>query len=355
MLYDVIDQIQPLDQESMQRAETHLNQLTKPQGSLGRLESLAVQLAGITGHLHQEFSDKRVVVMAADHGVVEAGVSAFPQAVTAQMVRNFLTGGAAINVMARQAGAKVVCVDVGVAADLSELNGLIHHKIASGTRNMLTEAAMTREQAIRSVETGIEVAWQQIEEGADLLATGEMGIGNTTASSAMLAAFSDTAVEEVAGRGTGIADDSLQRKISVIKQALQVHQPNGNDPLDVLQKVGGLEIGALTGLLLGSAAKRVPVVVDGFISTVAALCAVRLAPETRSYLIPSHLSEEPGHRIALQQLGLSPMLHMGMRLGEGTGAALLFPIIDTTQRIMGEMATFQQAGVSEGREANGVD
>ncbi len=355
MLHDIISQIQPLDENAMQQTQSRLNQLTKPQGSLGRLEELAVQLAGITGDMQREYADKRVVVMAADHGVVAEGVSAFPQAVTEQMVLNFLAGGAAVNVMAGQAGAKVVCVDVGVAADLSRADGLVDKKIALGTRNMLREPAMTREQAIRSLEAGIEAALEQIKAGADLLATGEMGIGNTTASSAMLAAYSGRPPEEVAGRGTGIADAALQHKMNVIQQALLFHRPDANDPIDVLHKVGGFEIGAMAGLILGAASRRTPVLIDGFISTVAALCAVRLAPQAKSYLIPSHLSEEPGHRIALQQLGLSPMLQMNMRLGEGTGAALLFPMIDTAQRIMRDMATFQQAGVSERSESDGMD
>lgn len=355
MLHDIISKIQPLDDNAMRQAQSRLNQLTKPRGSLGRLEELAVQLAGITGDMQREYADKRVVVMAADHGVVAEGVSAFPQAVTEQMVLNFLAGGAAVNVMAGQAGAQVVCVDVGVAADLSRADRLVDKKIAFGTRNMLREPAMTREQAIRSLEAGIDAAFEQIDDGADLLATGEMGIGNTTASSAILAAFSGRTPEEVAGRGTGIADAALQRKMSVIRQALLLHRPDPTDPIDVLQKVGGFEIGAMAGLILGAAARRTPVVIDGFISTAAALCAAGLAPQAKSYLIPSHLSEEPGHRIALQQLGLSPMLQMNMRLGEGTGAALLFPMIDTTQRIMKDMATFEQAGVSGRSESDGKD
>jgi nicotinate-nucleotide--dimethylbenzimidazole phosphoribosyltransferase len=350
MLQEVINSIQPLIEKAMEEAQAHLDQLTKPQGSLGRLEELSLQIAGITGEPKKVLADKRSVIMAADHGVVAEGVSAFPQEVTQQMVFNFLQGGAAINVITRQGNAKVTCVDVGIAAELPHLEGLVRKKIAYGTKNMCQEPAMTREQAIAAIEAGIEVAFQQIEEGATLLATGEMGIGNTTASSAVLAALVSCAVEEVVGKGTGIQEEALQHKTNVIKRALALHQPDAKDPLGVLQKVGGLELCALAGLALGCAAKRVPIVVDGFITTVAVLCAIRLCPQVKDYVIPSHLSEEPGHRIALSAAGLKPMLHMNMRLGEGSGAALLFPIIDTAQRIMQEMATFAQAGVSEKNE-----
>jgi nicotinate-nucleotide--dimethylbenzimidazole phosphoribosyltransferase len=350
LLHEVISQIQPLNEKAMEKAQAHLDQLTKPQGSLGRLEELSLQIAGITGDPKKVLADKRSIIMAADHGVVAEGVSAFPQEVTKQMVFNFLQGGAAISVITRQGGARVTCVDVGVAADLPQLEGLVHKKVAYGTKNMCQEPAMTREQVLAAIEAGIEVAFQQIEDGATLLATGEMGIGNTTASSAVLAVLASCAVEEVVGKGTGIHQEALQHKTKVIQQALSLHQPDANDPLDVLQKVGGFELCALAGLVLGSAARRVPIIVDGFITTVAVLCAVRLCPQARDYLIPSHLSEEPGHRIALAQLGLKPMLHMNMRLGEGSGAALLFPMIDTAQRIMQEMATFAEAGVSEKSE-----
>lgn len=346
LLEKMVKRVEPLHAPAMEQAEAHLNQLTKPPGSLGQLERLAKQLAGITGSIHPVFPDKRVVVMAADHGVVEAGVSAFPKEVTQQMVRNFLDGGAAINVLTRNTGGTVVCVDVGVDADLSGIPGLIHQKVAFGTRNMLKAPAMSKEETIRAIEVGIRIALEQIADGANLLATGEMGIGNTTASSAVLSALTGKPAELVAGLGTGISTASLSWKTQVIERALQLHQPDPHDPLDVLHKVGGLEIAALAGLIIGGAAKRVPVVIDGFIATVAALCATRLQPLVREYLIASHLSEEPGHRIVMQELGLTPMLQMNMRLGEGTGAALMFPIIDMVHKIMTQMATFDSAGVS---------
>ncbi|GAB7387047.1 nicotinate-nucleotide--dimethylbenzimidazole phosphoribosyltransferase [Bacillaceae bacterium] len=353
MIQETIRKIGPLDAQAMQRAQEHLNRLTKPQGSLGRLEDLIVQLAGITGEEKKVFRDKRVVVMAADHGVAAEGVSAYPQEVTRQMVANFLAGGAAINAFARQAGASVTCVDVGVAADLSHLSGLLRKKVAFGTRNMLHEPAMTREEAEAAVRAGIEVATEEVEKGADLLATGEMGIGNTTASSAVLAVLAGLLPEQVVGQGTGISEAGWRRKVQVVKEAIARHRPDVNDPLDVLSKVGGLELCALAGLVLGAAARRVPVVIDGFISSVAAFCAVRLCPQARAYLVPSHESQEPGHRLVLRAMELEPVLRLDMRLGEGTGAALVFPLIDAAARVMREMATFEQAGVAERSDGDG--
>lgn len=346
MLDKVISQISEPDQNAMQRARDHLQQLTKPPGSLGRLEDLTIRLAGITGDPQSTFPDKRVVVMAADHGVVEEGISAFPKEVTGQMVYNFLQGGAAINVMTRQAGARVVCVDIGVAADLKEANGLLRKKVGYGSKNMRREPALTLEQVRLAIEVGIETAFELIENGASLLATGEMGIGNTTASSAVLAALTGKAVSAVVGRGTGITDAVLGHKIRVIEESLQLQQPKSDDVYDVLQKVGGIELCGLAGLILGAAEKSIPIVIDGFISTVAAYCAVKMCPNARHYLIASHQSEEPGHRLVLSELELQPILYGDMRLGEGTGAALLFPTIDTIQAIMREMSTFTSAGVS---------
>jgi nicotinate-nucleotide--dimethylbenzimidazole phosphoribosyltransferase len=351
MLDTMISQISGPDQKAMQKAQDHLNQLTKPPGSLGRLEALTIQLAGITGNYQAAFPDKRVVVMAADHGVVDEGVSAFPKEVTEQMIYNFLGGGAAINVMTRQACAQVVCVDIGVAADLDAADGLVHRKVAYGSHNMRREPSIPREQVIQAMEEGVQVALELIEDGATLLATGEMGIGNTTASSAILAALTGRSVAEVVGRGTGIEVKAMAHKVQVIEESLRLHQPDPNDVYDVLHKVGGLEICGLAGLILGAASKSIPVVVDGFISTVAALCAVRICPHVRSYLVASHQSEEPGHRLVLAEMGLQPILHCEMRLGEGTGAALVFPTIDTIQAIMREMATFATAGVSGKVEA----
>ncbi|MFM9327621.1 nicotinate-nucleotide--dimethylbenzimidazole phosphoribosyltransferase [Paenibacillus mesotrionivorans] len=337
--------ILPLDEGAMERAQQHLDQLTKPPGSLGKLEEIAVQLAGITGELAPSLGTKTVVVMAGDHGVCEEGVSAFPSEVTWQMVLNFLAGGAAVNVLARHAGANVVCVDMGINGDV-EHPGLLNRKIRRGTRNMAKEAAMTREEAEAAVKAGYELALELAAQGTGLFATGEMGIGNTTPSAAILAAFGGITPAAAAGRGTGISDQRLVRKIEVIEQALQTNLPNPEDPMDVLAKVGGLEIAGLTGLILGAASSRKPIVIDGFISTAAALTAARLAPAAKGYMIGSHLSGEQGHALLVKEAGISPMLGLDMRLGEGTGAVLAFHLVEAAVKIMAEMATFAQAGVS---------
>ncbi|HEX7055648.1 MAG TPA: nicotinate-nucleotide--dimethylbenzimidazole phosphoribosyltransferase [Bacilli bacterium] len=347
LLSRTIASVSKLDAETMRLARKRLDSLTKPQGSLGKLERMVERLAGITGHVCPEFADKRVIIFAADHGVAKEGVSAFPQEVTAQMVQNFLTGKAAVNCFAATAKAAVVCVDVGVAADLSRAKGLVSRKIAYGTGNMALEQAMSKAQTIQALEAGIEVATEQIAAGARLLATGEMGIGNTTASSAVLAALAGCSAEDVVGKGTGIAESRVRHKVAVIERALALHRPDADNPLEVLEKVGGLEIAAIAGFVLGCAAQRVPVVIDGFISTVAALCATRLCPLAANYLLASHLSEEPGHRLALNMMGLKPGLHMDMRLGEGTGAVLMFPLIDAACHMMQHMATFAEASVAE--------
>ncbi|WP_438446571.1 nicotinate-nucleotide--dimethylbenzimidazole phosphoribosyltransferase [Gorillibacterium sp. sgz5001074] len=337
--------IRPLDEEACARAAAHLDQLTKPPGSLGKLEAVAVQLAGMTGELAPELGRKAVVVMAGDHGVCEEGVSAFPQEVTPQMVMNFLGGGAAVNVLARHAGAEVVCVDIGVNAELSH-EKLISRKVRWGTRNLAREAAMTREEALAAVQVGYELALELADQGVGLFATGEMGIGNTTPSAAILSAFTGLPPEAVVGRGTGIGDERLVHKQKVLAQALEVNKPDASDPLDVLAKVGGLEIAGLTGLILGAAEKRKPVVIDGFISSAAALTASRMAPLSQAYMIASHLSDEQGHRLMLDALGLRPMVTLDMRLGEGTGAVLCFHLVEAAIRVMAEMATFASAGVS---------
>lgn len=344
-LSEMAANIRPLNQEVLQEALKHLDQLTKPPGSLGKLESLAAQLAGITGQLHPKLGQKAVVVMAGDHGVCEEGVSAFPAEVTGQMVMNFLNGGAAVNVLARHGGAKVVCVDVGMAQELSH-SELMDRNIRRGTRNMAVEAALTREEALAAVQAGYLLARELADQGVGLLATGEMGIGNTTPSAAILCAFTGLPPEAAVGRGTGISDARLGHKIGVVAQSLKVNRPDPLDPLDVLAKVGGLEIAGLCGLILGGASAGVPVVVDGFISTAAALAAVRAAPLVAGYLIASHLSNEQGHAALLETLGLKPMLALDMRLGEGTGAVLCFHLVEAALKIMSEMATFGSAGVS---------
>ncbi|ANY74668.1 nicotinate-nucleotide--dimethylbenzimidazole phosphoribosyltransferase [Paenibacillus ihbetae] len=328
-------------------AAAYLDKLTKPPGSLGKLESLAIQLAGITGTIKPSFEKKAVVVMAGDHGVCEEGVSAFPSEVTPQMVMNFLNGGAAVNVLARQAGADVLCVDIGVAADLSHKR-LLSRKINKGTNNIAKGPAMTRAEAEQAIMTGAEVAAELYSHGTRVFVTGEMGIGNTTPSAAVFAVLSGKPPAEVVGRGTGVSDEQLLHKIRVVEQAISVNRPLAEDPVDVLAKVGGYELGGLAGLILGAAAKGCPVVIDGFISSAAALIAAAICPESLSYMIASHNSKERGHALLLQALGLSPMLHMDMRLGEGTGGVLCLHMIEAACRIMSEMATFESAGISGG-------
>lgn len=339
--------IKPLDESAMGAARERQGRLTKPPGSLGRLEELAVQLAGITGQTRPRLPRKAVVVMAADHGVVAEGVSAYPKEVTPQMVLNFLAGGAAINVLARRAGARVVVVDVGVAAELPVSDGLVRRKVALGTRNLALEPAMARDQAERAVEVGMEVVEDEVRRGLDLVATGEMGIGNTTASSAIVALLADRPVAEVVGRGTGVDEAGMGRKVRAIERGIRSTRPDGSDPMDVLTKVGGLEIAGLVGVMLAGAAHRLPVVIDGFISGAAALVAVGMCPRLRDYLIPSHRSAETGHRVVLEALGLRPLFDLDMRLGEGTGAAIAMQLIDDALALHDEMATFSEAGVSE--------
>ncbi|MDF2960879.1 MAG: nicotinate-nucleotide--dimethylbenzimidazole phosphoribosyltransferase [Paenibacillus sp.] len=342
----ITNEIKPLDQGAIEAAGKHLDQLTKPPGSLGKLEDIARQLAGITGELIPELGRKAVIVMAGDHGVCEEGISAFPAEVTPQMVLNFLNGGAAVNVLARQAGADVVCVDIGVNADL-EHPQLYSRKVRKGTRNMMREAAMTEQEALAAIHTGIDLVKELVSGGCKLFATGEMGIGNTTASSALLAVLTGTDVAGAVGWGTGIDNAVLCHKREVIERAIALNKPDPSNPLDVLAKLGGLEIAGLTGVILGAAVHRRPVVIDGFISSAAALVASRIAPQSAAYMIASHLSQEQGHARLLEAIGLSPMLRMDMRLGEGTGAVLAFPLIEAAVRVMKEMATFSGAGVSQ--------
>jgi nicotinate-nucleotide--dimethylbenzimidazole phosphoribosyltransferase len=340
--------IRPLDAAAMDAARARQNTLTKPPGSLGRLEALSIQVAGITGQARPVLRDKAVITCAGDHGVVAQGVSAFPQEVTPQMVYNFLAGGAAINVLARHVGARVVVVDAGVAADFEPQPGLAIKKGACGTTDMTQGPAMSRAQAVQSIEAGIEVLEDEIARGLDIVATGDMGIGNTTPSSAIVAAITGQAVAQVTGRGTGIDDDQLAHKVAVIERALVANRPDPGDALDVLSKVGGFEIGAIAGIILGAAAHRIPVVVDGFISTAGALIAGGLAPTARDYMIAAHASVEVGHRATLAYLGLSPCLDFDLRLGEGTGAALVLGIVEAACKVLDEMATFGEAGVSDG-------
>ena len=348
-----VESIAHLDQAAMAAARARQDTLTKPPGSLGRLEDLSILLAGMFGDPIPRIRRKAVILAAADHGVVAEGVSAYPQEVTPQMVYNFLRGGAGINVLARQAGAEIIILDAGVAADLEPHPLLRSVKVAYGTANMAVGPAMTREQAIRCLEIGIDAAREQIGEGADLIACGDMGIGNTTASSAITAVATGADPAETTGRGTGLDDPGLAHKVEVVRRAIDTNQPNPKDGLDVLTKVGGLEIGVLAGAMLGAAAGHRPVVVDGFISGAAALIAWLVSPTARDYFIAAHQSVEPGHRVGLDAMGLTPLLDMGMRLGEGTGAALAMHLIEAASRCLAEMATFSEAGVSERSEEDG--
>jgi nicotinate-nucleotide--dimethylbenzimidazole phosphoribosyltransferase len=347
MELEMIAHIPPLDETALAAARARQDTLTKPRGSLGRLESLSIQLAGISGNPLPQIRHKVIITMAGDHGVVAEGVSAYPQEVTPQMVLNFLNGGAAINVLARQVGARVVIVDMGVASDLAPYANLMQAKIAPGTANIASGPAMSREQALRALQAGIRVVEVELSRELDILGVGEMGIGNTTPAAAIAAALTGRPPAEIVGRGTGIDDAGLAHKIGIVQRALLVNQPNPANALDVLAKVGGFEIGGMAGAMLAAAAHRLPVMVDGFISTAAAMIAVALAPDVRPYLIASHRSQEYGHHLMLDWLGLEPLLDLDLRLGEGTGAALGIFLAEAACKILSEMATFDQAGVSQ--------
>ncbi len=345
-LQKLLDRIAPLDGAAGRDAQRRLDQLTKPPGSLGRLEGLVRRLAEISGRCPPEISHATIFTLAGDHGVVEEGVSAYPQVVTAQMVENFLRGGAAVNALARHAGARVIIADLGVAAPLAAHTDLHAMKVGPGTRNMARGPAMSRAEALAAIEAGIALVDAERATGLDLIGTGEMGIGNTTAASAMVAAFTGAGAAEVTGRGTGVDEAGWRRKVAAIERALELNRPDPRDALDVLAKLGGFEIAGLVGVILAGAAHRIPVVVDGFIATAAALAADGLAEHARQVLIASHRSAEPGHGRALEALGLEPYLDLGMRLGEGTGAALAIGLARAAVAVLAEMATFKSAGVS---------
>lgn len=343
-LEETMQKIRPVDAAAMAAAKQHWDGLGKPLGSLGRLEKALIRIAGIqrTGDVH--IDRKALVIMCADNGVVEEGVTQCGQEVTATVAENFLDEKSCVAIMCRRAGTKICPVDIGMAVDTPRVE---KRKIAYGTKNMAKEPAMTREQAIAAIEVGIAKAEELHAQGYEMLATGEMGIGNTTTSSAMTAVYLGLDVETVTGRGAGLSSHGLQRKINAIKQAIAVNQPDPEDPLDVLAKVGGLDIAGMCGLFLGGAAQRMPVVMDGFISQVAALTAVRLVPECADYILASHVSEEPGANILLKALEKDAFLTCGMRLGEGSGAVALFPILDFASDIYHKMSTFVQADIVE--------
>lgn len=349
LLQETLERIRPQDPEARARARARLEQLTMPRWALGRLMNLAEDLAGMTGSLRPSTAAKIIVVMAGDHGVTAEGVSKFPGEVTLQMIHNFVNGGAGINALARQAGAGVVVVDMGVAADLTDLakaGKIISQRIAPGTKNMAQGPAMSRQEALKVVEAGIAVSLR-LGDQADLFGTGEMGIGNTTPASAVVSVLGGAPVREVTGRGTGIDDHQLEHKIGVVQRAIDLNRPDPGDGLDVLAKIGGFEIGGIAGLILGCASLRKPVLVDGFISTAGALIAQRLCPTAGDFMIAAHRSVERGHRVALAALEKDPLLDLDMRLGEGTGAALAMNLVDAAVRILTEVATFDEAMVSQ--------
>ena len=347
MLEEIIAKIKPLNEEAMAAAQARQNILTKPAGSMGRLEELSIQIAGITGQAIPEINDKVIITMAGDHGVIAEGVSAYPQEVTPQMVLNFLYDGAAINVLAKHVGARITFVDMGVAADMDPHPALINKKIAKGTANMTQGPAMTRDEAIKAIMAGVEVVEGEIEKGLDIVGTGDMGIGNTTPSAVIASALTGIEPAKLAGRGTGVDDEGLKRKIDAIERALAANKPDPQDGLDVLSKVGGFEIAGLAGVILGAAAHGKPVMVDGFISTAAAMIAVQIAPTVRPYLISAHRSQEYGHIQMVEWLGLKPLVDLDFRLGEGTGAALGISFAEAACKILANMATFAEAGVTD--------
>jgi nicotinate-nucleotide--dimethylbenzimidazole phosphoribosyltransferase len=346
ILEKTINRIESTDSTIYKKALDRLAQQARPAGSLGILEPLSARLAAIKGKLDVKLAEKVIVTCAGDHGVAAEGVSLFPQEVTAQMVYNFVNGGASISVLAHHAGARVVVADLGVNHDFEQNLPIFHKKIRKATWNLAVEPAMTRDEAIRSIEAGTEIVDELLKQGpVDIIGTGDMGIGNTTPSTAIIAVFSGIDVEKLTGRGTGIDDKTLQHKIEVIERGIALHNPNPDDPVDVLSKLGGFEIGALAGLVIGSAGRKIPVVCDGLISTAGALIACELAPLAKEYLFASHNSVEAGHKFMFNRIGLSPLLDLKFRLGEGTGAALAMEILDAATRVLAEIKTFEEVGI----------
>ncbi len=353
MLENIIAKIRPLDREAMTAAKAHQDQLAIPLGSLGRLHEFGIRMAGITGDPRPKIEDLAVITMAGDHGVAQQGVSRFPQAVTREMVANFARGGAGVNVLSRHVGARLTVVDIGVAGpkltpNLKEdkMVRYLSRNIAPGTHDISRGPAMSRKQAFCALETGIDVFMQEKDRGLDAVGTGDMGIANTTPSSAIGAVILGISPGWVVNRGTGIDDDALENKVRMVTRAIEINQPNPNDPLDILAKVGGFEIGGIAGVILGACAHRTPVVVDGFISTAAALLATKFHPEVKNYLFAGHQSAVEGHRRMLNAMALAPIVDLGMRLGEGTGAALGLSVLAAASKVAREMLTFEEAAVS---------
>ena len=339
----LVREVLPLDRSAMTAAEEYQARLAKPPGSLGRLEELSIQLAGITGHVHNALNKKQLLVFAADNGVVAEGVSSAPQSVTKQQTINLMRGKTGAAVLAKHFGCGLTVCDVGVNADIYE-SAVLNRKIAYGTQNICTGPAMTREQTLQAILTGAEIA-RTVD--ADVIGVGEMGIGNTTTSSAVLAVLLGADVEAVTGRGGGITEESFHKKKAVIRTAIEVNRPDRDDVVGVLSKVGGFDLAAMCGAFLGAAAARRPAVIDGLISAAAALCAVRLCPNVRGYLVPSHASFEIGYRLAMEAMDLRPLFDLGMRLGEGSGCPLAFQVLDAACAVINDMATFDEAGIND--------
>jgi nicotinate-nucleotide--dimethylbenzimidazole phosphoribosyltransferase len=347
LLEKTLESIRPLDRSFEAETQQRLDSLTKPQGSLGKLEELACRVAVIQGKVPPRLGRKLLWVFAADHGITAEGVSAYPKAVTAQMTYNFLCGGAAINVLARHYGVDVEVIDVGVDHEFCNAPRLRNCKVRRGTDNFSRGSAMSRPQAVQSIEIGIGLVEEATAENLFLLGAGEMGIGNTSSAAAILCALTGAQPQKVVGKGTGIDDATRERKVAAVERGLELNRLDPKDPVDVLAKVGGLEIGAMTGVILGAAAFHIPMVLDGFISGAAALLAQRLCPHVHDFLFASHLSTETGHALLLEALALPPVLDLGMRLGEGTGACMLMGMMEAGAKILGEMATFESAGVEK--------
>ena len=346
LLYNTLGKIVGLDVQAQAAAQNRLDSLTKPLGSLGRLEEIVKQVAGITGKVRPAVDKKVIVIMCADNGVVDEGVSSCPKEVTASVTQNFTRGITGVNVLSTHAGAEILVVDIGVDAQL-EAQGIINKKVRWGTGNIAKEPAMSREEAIQAMETGIEIVHDLSRKGYNMLGTGEMGIGNTTTSSAIAAVLTGQPLETLVGRGSGLTNEALDNKIRIIRKAIEVNKPDASDPLDVLSKLGGLDIAGLAGCYIGAAACRIPILIDGFIAAVAALIAVKMKPEIKNYLIASHGSAEPGSKAVNEEMGLVPLLMLDMRLGEGSGAAVAFHIVDTAFAAYDRMGTFDDARIEQ--------
>lgn len=345
LLEETLKSIKPTNKEAAEIAWKRIDNLTKPIGSLGELEEIAAKMAGITGKAHNKINKKSVVIMCSDNGVFEEGVSNCPQEFTMTVSNNFTRGITGVCVLAKFVNSDITVVDVGVKGDFDNPK-IINKKVAYGTKNITKEPAMTRAQAIQAIEAGIEVVDNLVKEGYDLLGTGEMGVGNTTTSAAVLSALSDFPVEVVVGKGSGLTEEQYINKKMVVQRAIDINKPDKNDPIDVLSKVGGFDIAGICGCFLGAAKNRVPIVIDGFISSAAAVCACRLNPDVKDFLFPSHLSAEPGAAYMMEELSLSPMLNLRMRLGEGSGCPLAFNIIEAALHAMDNMATFEEAALN---------